>query len=80
MPIDLVTYDQNTSVEVQFSQALERYQLDKSNTSLTSPPLPFDFLQKFKNIAAIQALQLGEELQNKMILIVFLENNLKIGI
>ena len=65
MPIDLVTYDQNTSVEVQFSQALERYQLDKSNTSLTSPPLPFDFLQKFKNIAATQALQLGEELQNK---------------
>ena len=48
MPIDLVTYDQNTSVEVQFSQALERYQLDKSNTSLTSPPLPFDFYKNLK--------------------------------
>ena len=78
MPIDLVTYDQNTSVEVQFSRALERYQLDKSNTSLTSPPLPFDFT-KFKNIAAT-SITIREELQNKMILIVFLENNLKIGI
>ena len=65
MPIDLVTYDQNTSIEVQFAQALERFQLNKSNTSLTSPPLPFNFLQKFKSIAATQALQLGEELQSK---------------
>lgn len=65
MPIDLVTYDQNTSIEVQFAQALERFQLNKSNTSLTSPPPPFNFLQKFKSIAATQALQLGEELQSK---------------
>ncbi|KAL6451925.1 NUP84 Nucleoporin NUP84 [Candida maltosa Xu316] len=60
MTTNLVPYDENKSIEVQFAQALEHYQLHKSDASVS----PFDFLQTFKQIAASQALKLGSELND----------------
>lgn len=54
----LVPYDRNTSVEVQFSQALEHFQLHKGDPTV----LPFDCILTFKSVAATQALALGTQL------------------
>ncbi|RCK59155.1 hypothetical protein Cantr_07358 [Candida viswanathii] len=58
MSTTIVPYDRNTSVEVQFAQALESFQLHKADPSV----LPFDCIQAFKSVAATQALTLGTQL------------------
>ena len=55
----LVPYDRNASVEVQFSHALEQFQLHKADPSV----LPFDCILTFKSVAATQALALGAQLE-----------------
>ncbi|CAI5759507.1 unnamed protein product [Candida verbasci] len=62
LPTTIVPYIAETSIEIQFANALKDYQLNTLNVQSDLKPQPFDFINKFKQIAASQALQFGTEL------------------